>query len=104
MEYFRVGVSGLAAEMLEAHALYLSQYSEDGPKKFKHEFYEKLDGLDFMPRRYSRVYDDDETMGELRKAWFYHSRYALIFSIKGDVVTVEYVIDGRMDNSWLMDL
>lgn len=104
MEYFRVGVSGLAAEMLEVHALYLSQYSEDGPKKFKYEFYKKLDGLDFMPRRYSRVYDDDETMGELRKAWFYHNRYAIIFSIKGDVITVEHVIDGRMDNSWLMDL
>lgn len=104
LERFVVNMSDLALEMVKAHEAHLANFDPNSPRKFQTEFAKAVRGLDFMPQRYSRVYDDDETMGEMRKAWFYHNRYAVIFRIKGDTVTVEYVIDGRQDNSWLFDL
>lgn len=104
IQHFSVDVSDLAYEMLEAHQNYLSKFDVDSPDKLADEFAEIITGLETWPRRYSRVYADDETMGELRKAWFYHNRYAVIFRIVDDRVIIEYVIDGKQENAWLFDL
>lgn len=104
MDKFRVEITNLAAEMMETHADYLADFNDGSPQKFKEAFYAAVDGLVTLPRRYSRVYADDETMGELRKAWFYHNRYAAIFRIDDNKVVVEYVIDDKQENAWLFDL
>ena len=88
-ETYRVVISKRAAQQLVEHAAYVARLDEELAHKL---------GSDF---RNSVMRSDVFAVEKYRKLIFdkYH---ILLYQIKGQVVYVEYVIDGRQDYQWLL--
>jgi len=98
---YNVIISKRAGSMLQSHARFLAQVSEQAANDFIAEFQESVQSLEVMPKR--NPYLNDMTLPQNK----YHKlvikkRYLVIYQIKQDIVYVDYVVDCRQDYSWLL--
>jgi plasmid stabilization system protein ParE len=100
-EAYRVIVSKRAAQQLVEHAAFAARLDEKLAHKLVSDFRQAADSLKKFPFRNPVMRSEVFTVEKYRKLIFdkYH---ILLYQIKGQVVYVEYVIDGRQDYQWLL--
>jgi len=101
MQRYRIEVSDRAKTMLGAHVKFLAQKSPSAAREMKAEILAAIRSLTNMPER--RPFFDSEFIPRNK----YHkmvvdNRYLILYQVKGLIVFVDYVIDGRQDYGWLV--
>lgn len=97
MSKYTVIVSRRADEMLVRHAAFLSQVRVSAAKRMVTEFAKVLDTLEQNPFQFPPETDYDLPGGAYRKALF-SKWYKAVFSVLGDIVYLDAVLDCRQDN------
>ena len=97
----RVVVSKRAAQQLVEHAAFAARLDEKLAHKLVSDFRQAAVSLERFPFRNSVLRSEVFTVEKYRKLIFdkYH---ILQYQVKAQVVYVEYVIDGRQVNQWLL--
>lgn len=100
-ETYRVVISKRAAQQLVEHAAFIARLDEKLAHKLVSDFRQAAESLERFPFRNPVMRSDVFAVEKYRKLIFdkYH---ILLYQIKGQVVYVEYVIDGRQDYQWLL--
>ena len=98
MGKYTVIVSRRADEMLIRHARFLAQVRVSAAKRMTAEFEQVLDTLEQNPFQFPPETDYDLPDGIYRKALF-SKWYKTIFSVAGDTVYLDAVLDCRQDNT-----
>ena len=83
---YSVNVSDRAAKMLASHAAFLAQVNRSAAERLVASFEEAAKSLKVMPHRCSWLKD----------------RYMIVFQIKDNMVYIEYILDCRQDNSFIV--
>lgn len=94
---YTVIVSRRADEMLIRHARFLAQVRVSAAKRMTAEFAKVLDTLEQNPFQFPAETDYNLPDGAYRKALF-SKWYKVIFSVSGDTVYLDAVLDCRQDN------
>ena len=98
MSNYTVIVSRRADEMLIRHARFLAQVRVSAAKRMTAEFANVLDTLEQNPFQFPAETDYNLPDGTYRKALF-SKWYKVIFSVSGDTVYLDAVLDCRQDNT-----
>ena len=98
MSKYTVIVSRRADQMLIAHARFLAQVSPMAARRVASEFAKILDTLETSPFQFPVEEDYNLPKGAYRKALFC-KWYKAIFSVSGDRVYLDAVLDCRQDNT-----
>ena len=99
MRKYRVLISGEARRMLTDHVYFLAGVNSGAAEKLRDRIMEAIRSLETMPERYPYL-DSDDRRSPYRKM-VVPKYYLVIYTVEDDTVYVEYVLDGRMDYSWL---
>lgn len=97
MSKYTVIVSKRADQMLVPHARFLAQVSPSAARKMVVGFSEILDALEKNPFQFPAEEDYNLPQGAYRKALFC-KWYKVLFSVSGDTVYLDAVLDCRQDN------
>jgi len=95
---YTVIVSRRADRMPVAHARFLAQVSPTAARRVASEFAKILDTLETSPFQFPVEEDYNLPKGAYRKALFC-KWYKAIFSVSGDKVYLDAVLDCRQDNT-----
>lgn len=98
MGKYTVIVSRRADEMLIRHARFLAQVRVSAARRMVTEFEKVLDTLEQSPFQFPMETDYNLPDGAYRKALF-SKWYKAIFSVSGDTVYLDAVLDCRQDNA-----
>ena len=98
MSKYTVIVSRRADEMLIRHARFLAQVRVSAARRMAAEFAKVLDILEENPFQFPVETDYDLPEGAYRKALF-SKWYKAIFSVSGNTVYLDAVLDCRQENS-----
>ena len=101
MRRYEVLVSGAARQMLYEHMLFLAQVSPEAAKQLKADVESALRGLETLPER--NPYLEPENRKSAYRKLFVPRWYLLVYLVEGERVYVEYVVDCRQDNRWLLE-
>ena len=99
MRKYQVAISGEARRMLTEHVFFLARINPEAANKLKDKIMAAIRSLDTMPERYPYL-DPDDRRSPYRKM-VVPNNHLVIYTIQGDTVYVEYVLDGRQDYGWL---
>ena len=88
------------AQLLE-HAKYLANVSESAANNLVDEFIKKSATLNSMPQRCPWMVHDMIPFQKYRKL-FLGKNYLALFEIRGYIVYITAVVDGRQDYAWLL--
>ena len=100
LKRYLVHISDTAKQMLASHADFLDQVSEEAADRLVDSFIEATDSLETLPER-CPWYKGGFIPHNVYRHLLFEDRYALIFQVNENVVSVDYVIDCRQDYSWL---
>ena len=98
---YNVNVSDRAAKMLASHAAFLAQVNRSTAERLVASFEEAAKSLKVMPHRCSWLKDEYLPKNKYRILVF-ENRYMLVFQIKDNTVYIEYILDCRQDNSFIV--
>lgn len=98
---YQVIVSEQATSLLVSHAAFLAQVNPEAAERLVVSFAAAADSLQNMPQRCPWL------TGEYIPKYVYRflvfeKRYLFLFQIQDLVVYVDYVVDCRQDNHWLL--
>jgi plasmid stabilization system protein ParE len=99
MRKYKVAISGEARRMLTEHVFFLARVNPAAAEKLKNRILESIRSLETMPERYPYL-DPDDRRSPYRKMPV-PDKHLIIYTVQGDTVFVEYVLDDRQDYSWL---
>ena len=100
-ESYQVVISKRAAQQLVEHAAFMARLDEKLTHKLVSDFRQAAASLERLPFRNPIMRSDVFAVEKYRKLIF-DKCHILLYQIKGQVVYVEYVIDGRQDYQWLL--
>ena len=98
MSKYTVIVSRRADEMLIRHARFLAQVRVSAARRMAAEFEKILDTLEKNPFQFPPETDYDLPDGFYRKALF-SEWYKAVFSVSGDTVYLDAILDCRQNNT-----
>ena len=98
---FQVIVSKRAAQQLVEHAVFMARLEERLARQLAADFWKAADSLQSFPYR-NPILRSSVFVTEKYRKMVFGKWYLLIYQIKGERVFVEYVIDGRQDDQWLI--
>ena len=99
MRKYRVAISGEARRMLTEHVFFLARINPEAAKRLQEIIMAAIRSLETLPERYPYL-DPDDRRSPYRKM-VVPENHLVIYTVEGDAVFVEYVIDGRQDYGWL---
>jgi plasmid stabilization system protein ParE len=99
MRKYRVAISGEARRMLTEHVFFLARINPEAAKRLQEKIMAAIRSLETLPERYPYL-DPDDRRSPYRKM-VVPENHLVIYTVEGDTVFVEYVIDGRQDYGWL---
>lgn len=99
MQYTVVFASRVDAQLLK-HVEFLARVSIPAAKAFRNAFAQLTEELEASPVRFPVETDPNLPSGVYRKALFF-KRYKVLFSVDGNTVYVDAVIDCRQDTGRL---
>ena len=94
-------VSERASQMLVSHSRFLAQVNEQAALNLIDDFQRQANSLGAMPERNPRLEDTYLPSGKYYKLLM-GKWYLLIYQIKNDLVYIDYVLDCRQKNQWLL--
>lgn len=94
-------VSERATQMLVSHSRFLAQVNEQAALNLIDDFQKQANSLGTMPERCPRLEDTYLPSGKYYKLLM-GKWYLLIYQIKNDLVYIDYVLDCRQKNQWLL--
>ena len=97
---YRVHISEKAKQMLDTHAVFLAQISEEASERLVASFVNAANSLKTMPQRCPWLIGA-HVPPNLYRYLLFEKRYAIIFQTKNNVVYIDYVVDCRQDCGWL---
>ncbi len=100
MRKYRIAVSGEARRMLTEHVFFLATVNPEAAKKFQAKLMEAIRSPETMPERYPYL-DPEDRKSPYRKM-VVPDKHLVIYSVEGDTVYIEYVLDCRQDYCWLL--
>ena len=100
LKQYLIHISDTARQMLASHAAFLDQVSEEASDRLVISFIEATDSLETLPER-CPLYKGNYVPHNVYRQLLFEDRYALIFQVNENVVSVDYVIDCRQDYAWL---
>lgn len=98
MGKYTVIVSRRADAMLVGHTRFLANVSVPAAKGLAAEFGKVLDSLEDNPFQFPAETDYELPPGKYRKALF-GKRYKALFTVEGEAVYLDAVLDCRQDNT-----
>ena len=101
MQRYRIEVSDRAKTILGAHVKFLAQKSPSAAREMKAEILSAIRSLSNMPERCPFLNCEFISRNKYHKM-VVDNRYLILYQIKGLIVFVDYIIDGRQDYSWLV--
>ena len=99
-EYY-VSVSDAALAMLDSHINFLARVSVSATLRLMDEVLDEIASLSENPQRFP-VYDNEFIPHNRYRRMLSNKRYLVIYEIDGKNVFVDYIIDCRQDNSWML--
>jgi len=87
--------------MLGAYVKFLAQKSPSAARELKVKILAAIRSLSNLPERCSFFSSEFIPFNKYHKM-VVDDRYLILYQIKGLVVFVDYIIDGRQDYSWLV--
>lgn len=97
MSKYTVIVSRRADMMLVKHAKFIARVSIPASRRFVHEFGLLLDTLEERP--FSYPVEEDYGLPEGYRKALFAKWYKAIFTVEGDKVYLDTVLDGRQENA-----
>ncbi|MDR0931156.1 MAG: type II toxin-antitoxin system RelE/ParE family toxin [Clostridiales bacterium] len=94
-------ISPDAYKDISRHVKFLSMISASAANKLNNEFYTYIKSLEENPLR-NPIFLVENVDIKYRKL-FVPKRYIILYEVEDDNVYVDYVIDCRQSNSWLLD-
>lgn len=94
-------VSERATQMLVTHSRFLAQVNEQAALNLIDDFQKQENSLETMPERSPRLEDPYLPSGKYYKLLM-GKWYLLIYQIQNGIVYIDYVVDCRQNNQWLL--
>ena len=98
---YKVIVSDRAKRMLGTHIRFMAQVNKDAAKAKKKELMEAMRSLERMPQRFPFFEEAYMPTNKYHKM-FVAKWYLIIYQIRDNMVSVDYILDCRKDYSWLV--
>lgn len=98
---YKVIVSDRAKRMLGAHIRFLAQVSKEAAVDQKKELMSAIRSLSRLPHRFP-FFDEPYVTPNKYHRMFVGKWYLILYQIQDDTVYVDYMIDCRKDDSWLI--
>lgn len=98
---YKVIVSDRAKRMLGTHIRFLSRANRESAASKKKEIMDALRSLSQMPERFPFFEEAYITPNKYHKM-FIERWYLVLYQIRDDTVFVDYILDCRQDNQWLI--
>ena len=98
---YKVIVSDRAKRMLGTHIRFMAQVNKDAAKAKKKELMEAMRSLERMPQRFPFFEEAYMPTNKYHKM-FVAKWYLIIYQIRDNTVSVDYILDCRKDYSWLV--
>ena len=98
---YKVIISDRARESLGLHLRFLAQVSRPAAVKLKHRFLEEMRSLQAMPQRYPFFNEDYIPVNKYHKLYV-ENWYLVLYQIRDDTVYVDWIVDCRQDDPWLV--
>jgi len=98
---YDVRITDTAWEQLVEHSRYLANVSETAANNLVDEFVKKSATLSQMPERCPWLVHEMIPFEKYRKL-FLGKYHLALFEIRGNIVYITAVVDGRQDYSWLL--
>ena len=100
MRKYRVAISGEARRLLTEHVYFLARVNPVAAKNLQTKIMEAVRSLETLPERYP--YLDPNDRRSLYRKLVVPDNHLIIYTVHEDAVYVEYVLDGRQDDGWLL--
>jgi len=97
---YRIVISDRAKRMLEAHVLFLARVNKNAAAAQKKELFTAMRSLSQMPQRFPMW--EGSGYPDVYHKMVVGNWYVVLYKVKDDTVYVEYVLDGREENSRLL--
>lgn len=98
---YKVVVSERAKRMLGSHVRFLARVNKAAAASKKKQIIDELATLAEMPQRFPSAGSGDVISNGYRKMYI-ANWYLAIYHISDDTVFVDYILDCRQDNEWLI--
>lgn len=98
---YKVLVSPVFNSMLEQHVAFLASQDIAAARRLYKKMIQAVKALNTFPERYP-VFEQHNLSFHFRKM-FVPNWYLVIYEISNDTVKIQYMIDCRQENSWLLD-
>ncbi len=99
---YRVVVSARARQMLGEHIRFLAKVNKDAAREKKKQILSELRSLTYMPERYPFLQVDYLPVNRYRKM-FIENWYLVLYQVQGEIVHIEYILDGRQEWQGMVD-
>jgi len=102
MDKYKIIVSEQAHSMLRSHLRFLGRVNKDAAKRLRVRVTEAIRSLEKMPKKYPFFEAEYIPPNKYHKL-FVENWFIILYQIKDDVVSIDYIIDCRKDYRWLAD-
>lgn len=100
MQPYKVMISDTARKMLVDQVYFLATVNPDAAQTLKSRMMSEIRSLSQMPERFP--YLEPENRKSRYRKMFVPNCYLVIYTVEGDTVFVEYILDCRQDYQWLI--
>jgi len=97
---YRIVISDRAKRMLEAHILFLARVNKSAAAAQKKELFAAMRSLSQMPQRFP-MWEGSSFPNAYHKM-IVGNWYVVLYKVEDTTVYVEYILDGREENSQLL--
>ena len=101
MPQYKVSVSERAKTMLGAHIKFIAQINPSAAKAAKTKLLSSIRSLSDLPERFPFFENEFIPRNKYHKMYV-ENWYLILFQIKDNNVSVDYIVDCRQDYSWLI--
>lgn len=98
---YKLLVSPAFSSMLSQHVAFIAIKNISAGKRLHKAMIESINSLATFPERYP-VFEHHNLTFQFRKM-FVPNWYLVIYEVTDDTVKIQYMIDCRQENSWLLD-
>lgn len=98
---YKVIVSDRARQMLAGHVRFLAQKSPSAARRTKNELMDAIRSLSTMPERFPFLNAELIPLNKYHKM-FVEKWYLILYQIRDQAVSVDYIVDCRHDYGWLV--
>lgn len=100
MRRYKVLISDAARKMLVDQVYFLAAVNPDAAQALRSRMMQDIRSLSQMPERFP--YLEPENRKSRYRKMFVPNCYLVIYTVEGDTVLVEYILDCRQDYRWLI--